>query len=88
MAMMISWVALVNPFIRPWRMTRLRRLTPTICAFHLGFSLVGLEGNDAVVAHSEFPPASREVDVLGREAQEAGVGVDGLLPKDGPAPEG
>ena len=39
MAMMISWVALVNPFIRPWRMTRLRRLTPTICAFHLGFGL-------------------------------------------------
>ena len=23
-----------------WRMTRLRRLPPTICAFHLGFSLV------------------------------------------------
>ena len=25
-------------------MTRLRRLTPTICAFHLGFSLVVLDG--------------------------------------------
>ena len=29
---------------RTWRMTRLRRLTPTICAFHLGF---GLDGNGA-----------------------------------------
>ena len=28
------------PLIRTWRMTWLRRLTPTICAFHLGFSLV------------------------------------------------
>ena len=41
MAMMISWgYAGESLFIRTWRMTRLRSLTPTICAFHLGFSLV------------------------------------------------
>ena len=39
-AMMISWIAPVNPSHHTWTMTRLCRLTPTICAFHLGFSLV------------------------------------------------
>ena len=43
--MLISWVALVIPLIRTWRMTWLRRLTPTICAFHLGFSLVWRMGS-------------------------------------------
>ena len=42
LAMMISWVAPVNPCHPTWRMTRLRRLPPpTICTFHLGFGLVG-----------------------------------------------
>ena len=40
MAMMISWVAPVNPSHPYLENDRLRRLTPTICAFHLGFSLV------------------------------------------------
>ena len=45
MAMMIIWVAPSESLSsRTWRMTRLRRLTPTICAFHLGF---GLDGNGA-----------------------------------------
>ena len=39
MAMMISWVAPVNPSHPYLENDRLRRLTPTICAFHLGFSL-------------------------------------------------
>ena len=30
---------IADPFIRPWRTIRHRRLTPTICAFHLGFGL-------------------------------------------------
>ena len=30
----------MNPSHPAWKTTRLRRLTPTICAFHLGFSLV------------------------------------------------
>ena len=34
-------------------MTRLRRLTPTICAFHLGFSLVGLLLRDVVLTRDE-----------------------------------
>ena len=40
MAMMISWVELVNPSHLYLENDQLRRLTPTICAFHLGFSLV------------------------------------------------
>ena len=39
MAMMISWVAPVNPSHPYLENDRLRHLTPTICAFHLGFSL-------------------------------------------------
>ena len=39
MAMMISWVAPVDPSHPYLENDRLRRLTPTICAFHLGFSL-------------------------------------------------
>ena len=39
MAMMISWVELVNPSHPYLENDQLRRLTPTICAFHLGFSL-------------------------------------------------
>ena len=40
MAMMISWVELVNPSHLYLENDQLRPLTPTICAFHLGFSLV------------------------------------------------
>ena len=40
--MMISWVALVNPSHLYLENDQLRRLTLTICAFHLGFGLVGL----------------------------------------------
>ena len=39
MAMMIIWVELVNPSHLYLENDQLRRLTPTICAFHLGFSL-------------------------------------------------
>ena len=42
MAMMISWVTPVNPSHPYLENNRLRRLTPTICAFHLGFSLGGI----------------------------------------------
>ena len=45
--------------------------------------LVGVEAHDAVIPHPELLPASCEVDVFGREAQEAGVSVDGLLPQGG-----
>ena len=45
--------------------------------------VVGVKGHGAVVADPELLPASSEEDVLGREAQEAGVGVDGLLPSMG-----
>ena len=39
MAMMISWVAPANPS-RPYlENDRLRRVPPTICAFHLSFGL-------------------------------------------------
>ena len=44
MAMMISWVAPVNPSHPYLENDRPRRLTPTICAFHLGFSLGTLSG--------------------------------------------
>ena len=37
---MINWVAPVNPSHPYFENDRLRPLTPTICAFHLGFSLV------------------------------------------------
>ena len=40
MAMMTSWVELVNPSHLYLENDQLRRLTRTICAFHLGFSLV------------------------------------------------
>ena len=40
MVMMISWVKPVNPSHPYLENDPLRRLTPNICAFHLGFSLV------------------------------------------------
>ena len=42
--------------------------------------VVWLEAHDSVVAHPELLPSAGEVQVLGREAQEASVGVDRLLP--------
>ena len=45
--MSISWVALVNPSLRTWRMTRLKNHLRT---FHLGFSLVTAGGD--VIAKS------------------------------------
>ena len=49
--------------------------------------LVGIEAHDLVIAHPELLPASREVQVLGGEAQDAGIGLHGLLPLDSPAAE-
>ena len=40
MAMMISWVKPVNPSHPYLENDPAPSLTPTICAFHLGFSLV------------------------------------------------
>ena len=48
----------------------------------------GLEGDYLIVPDLEPLPAAREVDVLGRESQQASVGVDRLLPLYGAAPEG
>ena len=50
--------------------------------------LVGAWGDYPVVADPEPLPAAGAVDVLGREAQRPGVGVDGFLPLCGPALEG
>ena len=50
--------------------------------------VVGVEAHDAVVANPELLPAPGKVDVLGREAQHAGIGMDRFLPDDGPAPGG
>ncbi len=50
MAMMISWVELVNPSHLYLENDQLRRLTPTICAFHLGFSLGVDWGNHMTLA--------------------------------------
>ena len=46
---------------------------------------VGLEAHDLVVPDPELLPRPGEVQVLGREAQQAGVGVDRLLPLYGSA---
>ena len=48
----------------------------------------GVEAHDAVVAYPEFLPAANVVQVVGGEAQESGIGVDGLIPQGGPAVEG
>ena len=48
----------------------------------------GLEGDYPVVPDPEPLPAAREVDVLGREPEHPGAGVDRLLPLYGPAAEG
>ena len=48
----------------------------------------GLEGDYFVVPDPEPLPAACEVDVLGREPEHPGVGVDRLLPLYGPAAEG
>ena len=48
---------------------------------------VGLEAHDLVEPDPELLPRPGEVQVLGREAQQAGVGVYRLLPFYGPAPE-
>ena len=48
----------------------------------------GLEGDYLVVPDPEPLPAPGEVDVLGREPEHPGVGVDRLLPLYGPAAEG
>ena len=48
----------------------------------------GVEGDYLVVPDPEPLPAPGEVDVLGREAQRPGAGVDRLLPLYGPAAEG
>ena len=48
----------------------------------------GVEADDAVIPDPEFLPVAGEVDVLGGEAQESGIGMDGFLPLDGAAPEG
>ena len=45
----------------------------------------GVEAHDAVIPDPELLPAVGEAEVLGGESQEAGVGVDGLLPKGGAA---
>ena len=50
--------------------------------------VVGVEADDPVVPHPESLSGAREVRVLGREAQEPGVGMDCLLPKGGSAAEG
>ena len=42
MAMMISWVARVNPSHLYLESDPAPSFAPTICAFHLGFSLGGL----------------------------------------------
>ena len=44
--------------------------------------VVGVEGYNAVVADPELFPAAGVVQVLGGETQEAGIGVDRLLPLD------
>ena len=42
--------------------------------------VVGLKGNDAVVAHAETLAGAVEVDVLAGDAQQPGIGVYGFLP--------
>ena len=48
--------------------------------------IVGVEADDAVIPDPELLSGAMEVDVLGRQAQESGIGMDGFLPLDGPAP--
>ena len=50
--------------------------------------VVGVEANDAVIPDTELLPAAGVVEVLGGEAQESRIGMDGFLPLDGAAPEG
>ena len=49
--------------------------------------LVGVEGDSPVVPDPGLLPAAGEVDVPGREAQQAGIGVDRILPLNGAAAE-
>ena len=48
MAMMISWVMPVNPSHPYLENDPAPSFAPTICAFHLGFSLGVLDGGDIV----------------------------------------
>ena len=48
--------------------------------------VVGVERHDAVIADPELLPGAGVVQVLGSEAQQPGVGMDGLFPFNGAAP--
>ena len=70
MAMMISWVELVNPSHLYLENDQLRRLTPTICAFHLGFSLgfAHRESGNPAEATRYFQSAGRMAEEQLQEA--------------------
>ena len=60
-----------------------------LCVSHdAGSVFVGVDGDYLIVPDPEPLPPPGEVDVLGREAQHAGVGVYCFVPLYGPAVEG
>ena len=74
MAMMISWVMPVNPSHPYLENDPAPSFAPTICVFHLGFSLVslrlgdvlgvGTSGPDGVLDPIDHPVPDRSVHVL------------------------
>ena len=68
MAMMISWVMPVNPSHPYLENDPAPSFAPTICAFHLGFSLVGTS-NDTW-SHPGVSPHSRDPTSVGERTIE------------------
>ena len=80
MALMISWVMPVNPSHPYLENDPAPSFAPTICAFHLGFSL-GVHGAVIVEANAGLGFYNDVIIPFGRHATDADDSFDALVPE-------